>query len=115
MKKSTLFTILSVVLANPAYADLNCVSQPSCDDLGYSKTEDCPNGKLLKCPFDTSYTKCIKSSSTDINCTDLGFTTSDKSSWCSSIITCPTDTSYTACTALPEADCSGYSNSSCSN
>ncbi len=69
MKKSTLFTILSVVLANPAYADLNCVSQPSCDDLGYSKTEDCPNGKLLKCPFDTTYSKCIKASSSDESAT----------------------------------------------
>ena len=53
-KKHVLGSVLSVVLACPAYAELNCETQPSCKELGYRNTEtSCENGKFIYCPFDT--------------------------------------------------------------
>ncbi|MBQ2811075.1 MAG: hypothetical protein IJF12_02790, partial [Alphaproteobacteria bacterium] len=42
-----------------------------------------------------SYTACTTQE--ELNCAELGYTTDDKSDWCSSIITCPNDSTLTAC------------------
>ena len=59
-QNTALYGILTFALASPVYASLNCTSHPSCESLGYSKTETCSDGKLIQCPFDTSYKKCVK-------------------------------------------------------
>ena len=59
-QNTALYGILTFALASPVYASLNCTSHPSCESLGYSKTETCSGGTLIQCPFDTSYKKCVK-------------------------------------------------------
>lgn len=114
LRKMVLVTTLIVagplLLISVAHAELNCTVQPSCSDLGYTKSisSACPADYILYCPFDKSYKKCVIPS-----CTTLGFTTTDKSAWCGNVIQCPDDTSYTACTAEKTVDCSSYTYSSC--
>ena len=44
-----------ILLSNSAYAALNCTTQPTCQQLGYSKSDidGCQN--YLYCPFDKNY------------------------------------------------------------
>lgn len=106
----TFFVAGSLFLAGSAYAALNCTEQPSCSSLGYttSISSSCPSDKILSCPYDSSYKKCVLPS-----CDDMGFTTTDKSSWCGQIINCASNTAYTACVAEKSNDCSTYNYTSC--
>ena len=85
--------LIAILFSNQAVA-LDCSKQPTCEELGYS-TQDNPNcfsdGYLI-CPFDSQYKKCV-----NFNCESLGFTQSDKTSWCKNIATCPNNKDYTAC------------------
>ena len=49
-----------ILTLNNAYAALNCTTQPSCQQLGYSKSDvdGCQNH--LYCPFDKNYKACIQ-------------------------------------------------------
>ena len=49
-----------ILTSNNAYAALNCTTQPSCQQLGYSKSDvdGCQN--YLYCPFDKNYKACIQ-------------------------------------------------------
>ena len=85
-----------ILISNSAYAALNCTTQPTCEQLGYSKSVDSNCDDYILCPFDTSYKKCITGK---VDCAELGFTQDDKSEWCNKIVTCQTDSSYTLCAA----------------
>ena len=63
-----------VIGINNADADLQCVAQPSCAMLGYSKAnvENCTG--YIHCPFDTSYKKCVTLDHTDGKCTGYSLT-----------------------------------------
>ena len=67
-----------------------------CITLGYStdNVEGCSN--YLYCPFNTAYKKCVAGGE-KLDCEKLGYTTDDKSAWCSNIITCPNNITLTAC------------------
>lgn len=73
---------------------MDCQTPPDCESLGYSKEEDpnCADGGYMTCPFDEEYKKCVQP-----NCETLGFTESDKTSWCKNIATCPGNEKYTLC------------------
>ena len=88
--------LITILFSNQAVA-LNCEKQPTCEALNYSKDDDpqCADDGYILCPFDFSYKKCLQP-----DCEKLGFTSSEKSGWCSEIITCPQDSSYTACNCL---------------
>lgn len=94
--KGMLYGVLGLILAHPAYANLDCVEQPTCSELGYSNTESCITGGFIVCPFDPTYKKCVPERP---DCEALGFTDTNKSTWCEgeNLIKCPTDTSYTLC------------------
>ena len=49
-----------ILISNSAYAALNCTTQPTCQQLGYSKSDidGCQN--YLYCPFDKNYKACIQ-------------------------------------------------------
>lgn len=108
--KGMLYGVLGLILAHPAYANLDCVEQPTCSELGYSNTESCITGGFIVCPFDPTYKKCVPERP---DCEALGFTDTNKSTWCEgeNLIKCPTDTSYTLCAwhSFEEGcDASGY-------
>ena len=90
-----------ILSSNSAYAALNCTTQPTCEQLGYSKSVDANCDDYILCPFDTSYKKCITGK---VDCAELGFTQDDKSEWCNKIVTCQTDSSYTLCAATENCD-----------
>ena len=101
--------LIAILFSNQAVA-LNCVKQPTCEELKYSKEDDpaCKDDGYILCPFDFSYKKC-----TEFDCEKLGFTQSDKSAWCGKISKCQTDESYTACKALCEIGDVYYSDGTC--
>lgn len=70
----TVAMVCTQFAVSSALAALNCSRQPSCSELNYDKqiSTNCPADKIIYCPFDTSYKKCIVSSVQD--CT--GFTLS---------------------------------------
>jgi len=86
-----------------------------CETLGYSSedVDGCTN--YLYCPFNTNYKKCVAGGN-ELNCEELGYTTDDKSAWCSNVIECPNDTAYTACAKIDECSIGDilYSDGSCS-
>ena len=49
-----------LLLSHYAYAALSCTEQPTCTELGYSKTEVAGCESYVLCPFDTSYMACTK-------------------------------------------------------
>ena len=56
-----------ILLSNSAYAALNCTTQPTCEQLGYSKSIDANCDDYILCPFDKSYKKCINNTTISIN------------------------------------------------
>ena len=88
-----LLVLLGLLVTSTAQA-VDCQSVPSCTELGYTKEPDpnCKSDGYIFCPFDKSYKKCV-----NYNCESLGFTNTDKSSWCKNIATCRTDNQYTLC------------------
>lgn len=68
--------ILPVILLGlsigTAFAALQCGTQPSCADLGYSKASLTGCADIIYCPFDTSYKKCVTPKSADDQCGAYG-------------------------------------------
>ena len=85
--------LLGLMFANVANA-LDCEKVPDCESLGYSKAEDpnCADNGYLNCPFDQDYKVCVQ-----YNCEALGFTESDKTSWCADLIECKGNSQMTLC------------------
>ena len=106
--KYVLFLIM-ILFSGQAVA-LNCEKQPTCEELNYSKEDDpqCAEDGYILCPFDFSYKKCLQP-----DCESLGFTQSNKSSWCGKISKCQTDESYTACKALCDIGDVYYADGTC--
>lgn len=73
-------------------ADDSCKEMPSCENLGYVKDLVCEQNTSISCPYDASYKKCVNN-----DCEELGYTKTDKKTWCKDIVPCPTDSSYTLC------------------
>lgn len=59
-KRYILSGVISLLLANPAYAaTLNCATPPTCAELGYTKSKsDCSGMATLVCPFDSGKVFC---------------------------------------------------------
>ncbi len=85
--------LLALLITNVANA-IDCEKTPNCEELGYSKENDpnCLEDGYMLCPFDFTFKKCVEK-----DCAKLGFTTSDKSSWCKEIIKCQGNEDYTLC------------------
>ena len=59
--KKYLLLCTALTVASSAYADVNCVTPPSCEELGFVMTEiDCEGQFSLKCPFDDNLLFCEK-------------------------------------------------------
>ena len=88
-----LWVLLTLLVSGTAQA-VDCQTVPSCEELGYTKEVDpnCKENGYISCPFDTAYKKCV-----NMDCEKMGFTKSDKSSWCASIISCKSDSAMTLC------------------
>ncbi len=101
--------LMMILFSNQAVA-LNCERQPTCEELNYSKEDNpkCDKNGYILCPYDQTYKKCVR-----YNCETLGFTQSNKSSWCGKISKCPNDKSYTACKALCEIGDVYYADGTC--
>lgn len=109
MKKFFLF--LCIVYASPALAltclndysdgvgcDGNSNSAGDCATLGYSTESVSGCSQYLYCPFNTSYKRCVSTTTSNtVDCTELGFTSSDKSEWCSKIVKCKDNAALTLC------------------
>lgn len=73
LPRCVIFTFaIMVSMPLTAVAALNCTVQPSCSELGYSKTitASCPADKIILCPFDLSYKLCVASSCPALSCPD---------------------------------------------
>ena len=69
--KIALPVAISVIGSGSALAALNCTTQPTCEQLGYSKTVDSNCEDYILCPFDTSYKACTKIG--EVRCADYPF------------------------------------------
>ena len=105
-----LMFLLGLMLSGTANA-IDCEKTPNCEELGYSKENDpyCADDGYMLCPFDFTFKKCVEK-----DCAKLGFTTSDKTSWCKEIIKCEGNEDYTLC-AKATCDIGDvyYANGSC--
>ena len=101
--------LFSLLLANTASA-IDCEKMPTCEELGYSTEDDpyCAENGYMYCPLDYSYKKCV-----NMDCAKLGFTDSDKTSWCGKIVKCKGDKNFTACKALCEVGDVYYADGTC--
>lgn len=88
ISKNKLLSILTVLIANPAYAAMDCKTPPDCATLGFSKSNvaNCASDGYMYCPFDTSYKKCVKFTNT--------LTCPDNATSCTLNVTCPTNLTY---------------------
>ena len=86
-RDTALYGILALVLSGPTYASLNCVSQPTCEAMGYVKNETCSDGSLVTCPFDSEYAKCVKKIANAELCTQFPLTSCPEGASC---LTCQT-------------------------
>ncbi len=106
-----MFLLGLLMYANVAEA-IDCKTPPDCAELGYSKDNDpnCTDDGYMYCPFNHDYKKCVNH-----DCAKLGFTTSDKSSWCKEIIKCEGNEDYTLCAKLPSCEVGDvfYADGSC--
>ncbi len=85
--------LLGLMFANAAEA-MDCQKLQDCASLGYLKDNDpnCADDGYMYCPFDQDYKVCVQ-----YNCAALGFTESDKSSWCADLIKCKGNPRMTLC------------------
>lgn len=59
-KRYVLGGVLTLLLANPAYAAFNCATPPSCASLGYDQSvSDCEGKAILRCPFDKNNNNAV--------------------------------------------------------
>ncbi len=88
--------LLGLLVAGKAQA-IDCDVAPTCAELGYTTEEDpyCAENGYMYCPLDHSYKKCV-----NMDCTKLGFTEDDKTSWCTDIVHCKGNNAYTLCNCL---------------
>ncbi len=88
-----LLVLLVLMFANAANA-VECRETPDCSQMGYSTESDpnCKDDGYIFCPFDKTYKKCV-----NYKCAAWGFTSSDKTSWCASVISCKSDPAMTLC------------------
>ena len=86
--KNKLLSILTVLIANPAYAAMDCKTPPDCATLGFSKSNvaNCASDGYMYCPFDTTYKKCVKYTNT--------LTCPDDATSCTLNVTCPAGQAY---------------------
>ena len=68
INKLVLPVVLLVLSIGTASAALQCGAQPSCADLGYSKTHISGCTDYIYCPFDTSYKKCVTARTANNRC-----------------------------------------------
>ena len=101
--------LFSLLLANVASA-IDCDTAPTCEELGYSTEDDpyCAENGYMYCPLDHSYKKCV-----NMDCAKLGFTESDKTSWCSKLIKCKGNPRMTLCQNLCEVGDVYYADGTC--
>ncbi len=104
-----LLVLLGLLVSGTAQA-LDCETPPDCEDLGFVQENDsnCKDDGYLYCPFNKAYKKCV-----EFDCAKMGFTQSDKSSWCNKLAKCKSDTSYTLCKALCEVGDVYYADGTC--
>ncbi len=106
-----MFLLGLLMYANVAEA-IDCQTPPDCESLGYSTENDpnCTDDGYMFCPFNHDYKKCV-----NYDCAALGFTTSDKTSWCKEIIKCQGNEDYTLCAKIPSCEIGDvyYANGSC--
>ena len=88
-----ILVLLGLFVTNVANA-IDCQKLPDCKELGYSKesVKGCLDGGYVICPWDETYKKCV-----DFDCETLGFTESDKSSWCADLVKCEGNPQMTLC------------------
>ncbi|MBE6445023.1 MAG: hypothetical protein E7019_03065 [Alphaproteobacteria bacterium] len=103
-RKFLLGGIFSLLLCNMAQAQeasgVECVVQPTCEELGYSNTRDCSGRSTIHCPFDSSYYYCSDT------CEELGYV--DNTSSCSTTYgydLCPFNNSLAICKQPPVKEC----------
>ena len=105
--------ICFMVVSMPAYSitcindyggDNSCVNNKDtagdCITLGYSASNVSGCVQYVRCPFNSEYKRCVLTSSgSSVDCAKVGFTATDKTSWCApdKIIKCPADESLTLC------------------
>ena len=101
--------LLGLMFANVANA-LDCDVAPTCEELGYSTEDDpyCAENGYMYCPLDRSYKKCV-----NMDCTKLGFTEDDKTSWCNKLVKCKGNPRMTLCQNLCEVGDVYYSDGTC--
>ena len=88
-----ILVLLGLMFANVVQA-MDCQTLPDCASLGYSKDDDpnCAENGYMYCPFDQDYKVCVQ-----YNCETLGFTETDKTSWCADLIKCKGNEKMTLC------------------
>ncbi len=88
-----LMFLLGLLFTNVANA-MDCEKVPDCASLGYSTEPDqnCADNGYMYCPFDTNYKVCVQ-----YDCAKMGFTESDKSTWCADLIECKGNSKMTLC------------------
>ena len=62
MKKLSTLLILAMLAPAVSYAQTtttDCITQPTCEELGYTQASTDCGGKYVACPFDTSKVLCI--------------------------------------------------------
>ena len=108
-KMRYLMFLLGLIFANVASA-MDCEKVPDCEELGYTKDNDpnCADDGYMYCPFDHDYKICVQ-----YNCAKLGFTESDKTSWCNKLIKCKGNPRMTLCQNLCEIGDVYYADGSC--
>ena len=76
---------------------MDCEKVPDCESLGYSTESEpnCADNGYMYCPFDQEYKVCVQ-----YDCAKMGFTESDKSSWCDEIVKCKDNKKLTLCNCL---------------
>ncbi len=101
--------LLGLMFANVASA-MDCEKVPTCEELGYSTESDpnCAEDGYMYCPFDKEYKACVQ-----YNCAALGFTESDKTSWCNKLIKCQGNPLMTLCQNMCEVGDVFYADGTC--
>ena len=95
MKKMISLFAFMFLLPAIARAD-SCSTLPDCESmgyfLGYNAAFGTDDSRYIFCPYDTDYRKCV-----DYDCEGMGFTQTDKTEWCKTIVNCLYDSAYTLC------------------
>ena len=104
-----LMFLLCLIFANVASA-VDCEKVPDCESLGYSTEDDtnCADNGYMFCPFNHDYKKCVQ-----YNCSKLGFTEDDKTSWCGKLAKCKGNPRMTLCQNLCEIGDVYYDDGTC--